>query len=150
MWQNAQSAYFESRILSAEPLELVRILYRSAMESVGDARRHLAAKEIRERAKALSKASEILLELTASLDFERGGEISRQLAALYEYMLLRLTEANLKQNDEILAEVLGLLATLLEGWEGISQNQEAAEPAAPVWAQPQETVTASASHAWSL
>ena len=38
MWQNAQDAYLESRILSADPIELVRLLYHGAISDVRDAR----------------------------------------------------------------------------------------------------------------
>jgi len=151
MWHNAHDAYRESNTLSADPLELVRMLYHGAIESIRNARRHLANKEIRERARAISKASQILLELTASLDFERGGEIAPRLAGLYQYMLRRLTEANFKQSDEPLAEVLGLMTTLLEGWEGILKKEEPTPVAASPWgpAIPQDTV-ASSVHAWSF
>lgn len=153
MWDNAHDAYLESRILSADPLELVRLTYRGAMGVVREAREHLANGRIMERAKAISKASEILLELMASLDHGRGQEISRHLSSLYEYMLQRLIDANFKQQDEPLAEVLGLLATLLEGWDGISLPQETTTaPSANPWAPPlsQETVPASVTHAWSF
>jgi len=153
MWHTAHEAYRQSSTLSADPLELVRMLYRGAVNSVRDARRHLANQEIRERASAISKACEILLELTGSLDFERGGEIAQRLAALYDYMVRRLTEANFRQSDEPLAEVLGLLATLLEGWDAISsQGEEATEPPRAWESMPsasQEPLTSSL-HAWSL
>jgi flagellar protein FliS len=125
MWQNAQDAYLESRILSASPIELVKLLYQAAIESVRDARRHLANRDIAARARAISKASMVLAELTVSLDHERGRDVSRGLARLYDYMSRRLIEANLQQTDPPLEEVLGLLLTLVEGWEGI---QSAAQP----------------------
>ena len=148
MWQNA---YLESRILSADPIELIRLLYQSAMEAIRDARGHLANREILPRARSISRASEILIELAASLDFERGGEIGRQLAALYDYMLRKLNEANLEQSDEHLAEVLALLATLLEAWDGIAKRPVEADVAANAWAPlPPEQVPVSAAHAWSF
>src|ERR1039458_5604100 len=45
MWQNAHDAYLESRVLSADPLELVHLLYEAAIEAVREARRYLAAGE---------------------------------------------------------------------------------------------------------
>jgi flagellin-specific chaperone FliS len=56
MWQNAHDAYVESRILSAGPVELVRLLYQGAAGAVRDARRHLASGEIRQRSGSISKA----------------------------------------------------------------------------------------------
>ena len=122
MWQNAHDAYLENRVLSASPLELVHLLYQAATGAVREARRQLAAGEIAARSRAISKACGILMELVASLDHERGGELSHRLAQLYDYMQRRLLEANFRQVDEPLAEVLGLLATLSEAWQGIAQE----------------------------
>ena len=150
MWHNAQDAYLESRVLSADPIELVRLLYRAAMEAVRTARRHLANNEILERARAISRASEIVLELTASLDYQQGGEIASQLAALYEYILRQLTEANLQQSDANLAEVLNLLATLSEAWEGISL-EEPPRREGDFFGEPlPQEATSSPVHAWSF
>ncbi len=132
---NAHDAYLESRILSADPIELVRLATQACAAAVRDARRHLAAKDIAARSRSISRACSILMELFGSLDFQRGGEISPRLAALYEYMHRRLLEANRDQADAPLAEVLGLLATLSEAWDGIRpQTAQPAPRAANPWA----------------
>jgi len=151
MWQSARDAYLEEKVLSADPLELIRLLHQAALAAVREARHHLAAGRIRERSRAISKASEIVVELAASLDHERGQDLSRRLARLYDYLLRRLTEANLSQTDAPLVDVLGILTTLSEAWEGLRQN----EPAAPrpgEWARvsPLEAVAARAAQAWSF
>src|SRR2546421_9990753 len=109
MWQDAHNTYLEDRILSASPIELVRLLCNAATGAVKDARGHLAAGDIAARTGSITKASRILAELANSLDHGRGGEISGNLARLYDYMLRLLTEANFRQSDAPLAEVLGLL-----------------------------------------
>ncbi len=152
MYQNARDAYLEDRILTAEPMELVRLLYQAATGAVRDARRHLADGKILERSRSISKACEILIELAGALDHQQGGEISRRLAALYEYMLRRLTEANLQQSDPPLAEVLGLLSTLSEAWQSV-KTSDARDTAGAnhVW-QPRyaESAQECASQGWSL
>lgn len=119
MWRNAHDTYLEERILSADPLELIHMLYQGAMTAVADARRHLAEGRIQERAQAVCKACNILVELNSSLDLAQGGEFGVRLSQLYGYLFRRLVEANIRQKDEPLAEVAGLLATLLEGWSGV-------------------------------
>lgn len=130
MINRAHEAYLTQRILSADPVELVRMLYSGASEAVETARVHLAAREIRARSAAITKAVSILAELTATLDRERAPELSRSLAALYDYMQRRLLEANFKQADAPLAEVLGLLRTLAEGWRGVPSETPSALSAA--------------------
>ena len=154
MWQNARDAYLEERILSAEPLELVRLLYHAALGAVRDARRYLAEGKIRERSRSITKASGVFIELAGCLDYEKGGDLSPRLAQLYDYMQCKLTEAHFQQADAPLAEVLGLLTTLSEAWEGIGEPQPKRAPAPPrdEWATPsyQEPVGAYASQGWSL
>ena len=136
MWQKAHDAYLESRIESADPIELIRLLYQGAIAAVREARSHLAAGEIAARSRSISKVQNILVELTTSLDYQRGGDLSHRLAQLYDYMMRRLAEADFKQLDEPLAEVLGLLATLAEAWEGIQAHAEPARSPENPWASP--------------
>jgi flagellar protein FliS len=117
----------------------------------------LAAGDIAARSKSISKAYQIVVELSGSLDRERGAEISRRLTELYDYMERRLIEANLQQSDAPLGEVRGLLATLAEAWDGIRPPAMPAAPAAVAapadnpWTQPpsQEPATVYADNPWA-
>ncbi|MCU1238163.1 MAG: flagellar protein FliS [Candidatus Solibacter sp.] len=152
MWNNGHDAYLESRVLSANPVELVNMLYQASTRAVREARHHLAEGRIAERSQEINKAFEILVELEASLDHERGGEISRRLALLYDYMRRRLLDANMQQSDPPLTEVLGLLSTLSEAWEGVHTSQaKPVEQAQSPWSQPPaEEAAGYGSHGWSL
>src|SRR5215471_8847628 len=79
MWNNGHDAYLESRVLSADPVELVNLLYQACTQAVRDARYHLAKGDIGERSRAINKACEILMELNSSLDRIQGGEIAARL-----------------------------------------------------------------------
>ena len=114
--------YLEHRILSADPIELIQILYRHALDMVRDARLFLRNGDIRARSKAICRAIGALSELEGSLDHASGGEISRNLAALYQYMRRRLTTGNMNQLDQPLAEVESLLTTLAEAWNTLRRT----------------------------
>jgi flagellar protein FliS len=116
--------YLEAEVMSADPLKLVWLLYRGAIEAVRSARRHLAHGAIRERSRQIAKAWEILLELAVSLNREQGGEISQRLAGLYSYMQGRLIEANTRQIDAPLEEVETLLVSLSEAWQTAASGYE--------------------------
>lgn len=152
MWQNAHDAYLESRVFSASPLELVSLLYQACTGSVREARRHLAEGDIASRCRCISKAHQILVELTSSLDHESGGDLSRRLTELYDYMQRKVLEANIQQNDAPLAEVLGLLSTLAEAWDGIREPRQAAAQAESPWSPvpPSEPAPDCVAHGWSL
>jgi flagellar protein FliS len=149
MWNNGHDAYLESRVLSADPVELVNLLYQACIQAVRDARYHLERGDIGERSRAINRACEIVMELNVALDRDRGGEIAARLAQLYDYVLGRLLEANMQQSDLPLAEVLALLATLGEAWQGVCPPAAEAAPAGNVWAQEAGPV-AGVSHGWSL
>jgi len=135
-----QDAYLESQVLTADPMELVRLLYRAARDAVRSASVHLAAGRIAERSRQISKAHAILSQLSASLDRARAGALSRRLAELYDYMQRRLLEANLRQQAAPLEEVESLLATLLEGWDQVrSTTEHAVPPDSPGWPAKEDT-----------
>ena len=125
MYQGHKS-YLENEVLSADPLKLLLLLYRGALDAIYSARQHLAKREIRERSKAITKAQLIVFELARSLDLDKGGSLATELARLYQYIGQRLVDANIHQQDAPLAEASQLLTTLLEGWD------QCAPPAPPV------------------
>jgi flagellar secretion chaperone FliS len=127
MGSNPYGAYLESRVLTASPLQLVHLAYEAAIDAIAHARVHLTEKRIFERSDAITKAQQIVAQLQLSLDYDKGGELSRRLGQLYDYMQRQLSEANFKQIDEPLAQVKCLLETLDEAWKEIA----ASEPALP-------------------
>ena len=145
------TAYLEAHVLSAEPLELICLLYQHAIDQVRQARRYLASGEIPERCKAITKAIAAVGELNKSLDLKAGGDISSNLEQLYYYMTVRLTEANLRRDDKALAEVESLLETLASGWKETRARQAAGSqaPAAVAVEAWQGTVDAGDARAWS-
>lgn len=131
-----QAAYLEAHVLSADPLELICLLYQHAIDQVRQARRFLASGEIAERCQAISKVLATVGELNSSLDHKAGSAISTNLEQLYCYMTLRLTEANLRRDDKALAEVESLMETLASGWQETRARQAASfEAPAPVPAE---------------
>lgn len=116
MKANPYQKYLEHEVLTAEPIRLVQLLYQGVIEAVASARRMLARGDIKGRSAAVTKAVEILTELSAALDHNQGGELSSALAALYDYAQRRLLEGNHEQKDQPLAEAERILRTLGEAW----------------------------------
>ncbi len=116
MATSAYEAYAESRILSADPLELIQILYETALEAVNAARGHLREGDIAARSKQITRACAILVELSISVRQDVDSAMSQNLIELYDYMQRRLLEANMQQVDPPLAEAGKLLGTLLDAW----------------------------------
>jgi flagellar protein FliS len=151
MYSDAKDAYLESRVLSASPMELVQMMNGAAIAAVRDARRHLAAGDIAARSRSVTKACEIVIELAASLDLKRGGQVAVELSRLYDFLLGRLMDGNATQTDGPLAEALSVLTTLGEAWEEIVPKPAVETQTVNVWnAMPPQVAAAEASHAWSF
>jgi flagellar secretion chaperone FliS len=135
MQDNPYAKSLEARVLSATPLELVVILYDEAINAVRAARAHLASKNIHARGRAVSKAVSILLELSRSLNFEAGGELSKRLSGVYKFMRSSLLEANYHQTDDGLATTERLLVSLREAWFAVSAEPSSASAAPSVAAE---------------
>lgn len=150
MHANPQAVrYQEIKVRTATPTELVVMMYDTAIAELEQARRHIGTRQIGRRVRCLNKASSILTELQAALNFEAGGEIARSLDRLYAYMRRRLFEANLHQDGAAVEEVVKLLASLRPAWAAVAQAEAARAPsgAQPETASPagQPAVPAAAS-----
>lgn len=129
MYSVTYGDYLENEILNAEPIQLVQLMYRGALEALGGARRALASGDIAGRSKLISKASAIINELALSLNRSADPELCQNLVELYDYMLRRLIEANSKQIEEPLAEVGRLMGQLYTAWSEIGRIEQADDTA---------------------
>lgn len=115
----------DTGVPDASPHALIGMLLDGAIESVLRARSALVLHDVSTRTGSITRAVRIVDEgLKASLN-PGGGEIAANLKALYEYITLRLSEANHLADDRALAEVEQLLTTLRTAWQGIADHPAA-------------------------
>lgn len=120
--QAYQRVNTQTSITDADPHKLIQLLYNGAIERINMAKARMQAKDYAGKGQLLNKAIEIIGGLRSFLDFEKGGELSAQLEALYDYMERTLLEGSAKNDPAKLDEVLGLLRTVKDGWDGIRQE----------------------------
>jgi flagellar protein FliS len=106
----------------ASPHRLITMLFDGALERINAARGAMGRNNISAKGALISRAITIIDGLRASLDMEKGGQISVNLRDLYDYMEAKLFEANLQNSPEMLDEVAALLRTVREGWVGIEEQ----------------------------
>lgn len=128
--RNAAHAYtnigLETGVVAASPHQLILMLYEGAELAVRMAIQHMNERDLPKKSAAISKASIIILEgLRSALDPQRGGDLTSQLDALYEYMNQRLMLAHMHNQTAPLEEVLGLLRELREAWQQIGSKARA-------------------------
>ena len=124
---NPAAAYrnnaLDIQVETASPHRLVVMLYDGALMALAKAAMHIKQKETAKKGKAISHAINIIDGgLKASLDHKVGGELSEKLAALYEYMCIRLLQANLNNDIGAVEEVSGLLKEIKSAWEEIAND----------------------------
>lgn len=104
---------------SADPHQLIVMLFDGALERIAIARGAIERKAIEEKGQKIGRVIAIIDGLRASLDKERGGEIAENLDNLYDYIQRRLLEANLNNDLKILSEVVDLLKEVRSAWVAI-------------------------------
>lgn len=72
--------------------------------------------ELAKKGEHIGKLQDIVMELSNSLDFEVGGEVSQELASLYDFILHASTQANIKIDKTPLIGCLNVLNTLYAAW----------------------------------
>jgi flagellar protein FliS len=120
-----QKEYISQRVLTASPVELVGILYETALQAVDEALAALHSGDIAARGQSITKAIEVLSELQTSLRREVNPQYCDTLAGLYDYMRQQLLRGHRDKTGRCLQEVARLLQTLLEGWTGAIRNLSA-------------------------
>ncbi len=111
---------YNSEIEYASPHRLVQMLFEGALKRIAFAKGAIQRKEIAEKGKFIGQAIGIVEGLKASLDKDAGGEIATTLEALYDYICRQLLQANIKDNEDILDEVSGLLSDVKIAWDAIN------------------------------
>lgn len=118
-----REVHASTAIEGASPHKLVSLLFQSVASEIAAARGAIARSDIGEKGRAISHAVRIIEEgLLAPLDMATGGAIAANLRDLYQYLVYRLTMANLKTDDGALAECARLIESLREGWEAIADQ----------------------------
>jgi flagellar secretion chaperone FliS len=111
----------ETGVAQASPHHLVQMLFDGLLESIAQAHGAMRQGAIDAKCRALGRAVRIVEEgLKASLDLRGGGVLAQDLADLYAYITLRLTQANLRNDARALDECTSLIQPLREAWLSIA------------------------------
>ena len=125
--RTAMSAYTQTKaqsgVESASAAQLITMLLDGALERVAKAQGHMERGELAEQGEVIGKVIDIVASLDSYLDHDKGGEVSKTLESLYDYIVRQLYHANLKNDVQLLEEVASLLSEVRAGWVESTQNQ---------------------------
>ncbi|MBV1952474.1 MAG: flagellar export chaperone FliS [Cycloclasticus sp.] len=117
-----QQTSAHSGVMDASPHKLIQMLLDGALTRILSAKASLKQKNIAKKGEQIGSAISIVEGLRSSLDFNQGGEISKNLDALYEYINHVLLKANIKNDVALLDEAGKLLSQIKMGWDAIDPN----------------------------
>ena len=122
--RNGANAYrtvgVETGVTTGTPHQLVGMLFDGYMDAIAQARGALAQGQVEAKGKAIGRAVRIIEEgLKAGLDVRAGGQLAADLRDLYDYVTLRLTQANLRNDAKLLEECQSLIEPLQSAWKSI-------------------------------
>lgn len=110
----------ETTISQASPHQLVNMLLQGLLKNIGTARSALKRGDLVTKGEQINKAVRILDEgLKPALNLAQGGDLAANLNGLYGYCSIRLTEANLRNDEAALADVIRVIEPLADGWKQI-------------------------------
>ncbi len=107
--------YLEQKVMSSSPEGLTLMLYEGALKFIRQAKLFNEEKNIEKTSNAIIRAEAIYSELQTTLNMEY--PIGQELDRLYDYVLRRLTEANLKKDNEILTEIEQMTEDFRDTWK---------------------------------
>ena len=137
MLPNPYQQYRATKVGTASPVDLVVMLYQGVVRFTRAGIEATERGDVQASHKAFVRAQDIIAELIATLDHDRGGEVAKQLLALYDYAFRRLIEANCKKDVAPAREVIQIVRDLGMAWQELAARQRqatpnAAGPGAPV------------------
>ena len=121
---NYQNAYKKASVNTLDQTKLIIMLYDGAIKNASFAVEHMKSGQIEKVHDCLIKTKNIVTELMATLNMDRGGEIANNLQSLYSYMFSQLIEANMNKETEPVVIVIDLLKELRAAWTQINSKKK--------------------------
>jgi flagellar protein FliS len=113
------NVYHRTAIETADPLQLIILCYEAAIKDLKQAKEFHENCKMNEAYRKIRHAQDVITELLVGLDYERGGDIARNLNRLYNFVLRQLIGINSRENTCIYDHMVKILSDLRDGWEGI-------------------------------
>ena len=114
------AAYANNKIMTASPAELTLMLYEGAIKFANLAIAGIEEKDIQKAHTNILKVERIIEEFQATLNHKY--PVAKDFDNVYNYLLIRLKEANVKKDKEIMEEVLKHLRTMRDTWKEVMRT----------------------------
>ena len=128
--ENQIEQYQRSQVSGMSQRELILMLYSGAIRFLNEARDAINQERFDRSWTKLDRARKIVLHLYSTLNMD-AGQIAKDLAALYSYIVEQICVANAKRETEPIDVCINILSTVKEAWEQLAdQEKQGAVPTA--------------------
>lgn len=117
---NAAAVYKETNVTTQTDGKLIVMLYEGAIGFLKRAQLSIENNDPAGKNQAICRARDIIFELNASLNLELGGHVAQNLRALYNFIWRYLSDANIKNDPQMLQKVINMLSELGDAWRKIA------------------------------
>lgn len=114
-----QNVGTQSQVADASPHRLIQMLMEGGLSRMAQAKGAMERGQTAQKGELMGKSIAIIGGLRAAVDLKQGGSLAERLDQLYEYMMVRLSEANQNNDAAALDEVMALLREVKSGWDAI-------------------------------
>ncbi|MDR2043698.1 MAG: flagellar export chaperone FliS [Clostridium sp.] len=118
---NAYAQYGTGKIMTASPAELTLLLYEGAIKFCNLAITAVEQQAIPKAHTNIMKAERIVDYLRGTLDMKY--PVAQDFDRIYDYLSLRLRQANVKKDQEVLEEVCGHFRGLRDTWKQVIHSK---------------------------
>ena len=134
MNKNPLNAYHQTKVKTAGQGRLIVMLYDEAIKQLDKAEAEMASpsKKLDVVHNSIVKAQDVITELMASLDFDKGGDIARNLYSLYTFFNQQLMEANIQKKPGNLKDIRNMLVELRDAWAAIEGKTQQSGNGSPI------------------
>lgn len=113
---DATQIYRDGAAESATPIELVILLYDSAIDDMRRAMAAMQKGDIESRSARIGHALLVLQQLQGTLDFDRGGSAARQFEQFYSLLRAKLLEAQMRSSSDLLQQQISSMSEVRDCW----------------------------------
>ncbi|WP_414648657.1 flagellar export chaperone FliS [Clostridium sp.] len=113
---NAFNTYKSNSVNFASKDQLLLMLVDGAAKFAKIGKQAILDKDAKKAHENIVKTQNIFYELMATLDVEMGGEWAKSLMKVYDFIIRRLMDANIKKSQEIMNEVIPLIEDVRDTW----------------------------------
>ncbi|CDI49855.1 flagellar export chaperone FliS [Clostridium tetani] len=113
---NAYNTYKTNSVNYASKEQLLLMVLDGAVKFSKIAKQGIEEKNIIKAHENIIKTQNIFYELMATLDVEQGGQWAENLMRIYDFIIQKLLEANIKKDVKIMNEIIPIIEDIRDTW----------------------------------